>query len=341
MLIDPAMPNRLERTVPAGTGAIATRAGAGRTVADHPRGRGRRRALAPGQDDSRTIPAGAGATPRRARWRPSSSDHPRGLGSDSTMQASGSVSSGPSPRRRGRRHGLRDDGGVDRTIPAGAGAILSPLRRSSGAADHPRRRGDDGAAVGDTLTFTGPSPRARGRPAAQNQERHGERTIPAGAGTTPNRYRCRSSWTDPQGQLQPGPDVDEQARTIPAGAGATTTNTRGASTDHPRGRGDDIFSSSATNLAIRPSLPALELRCRRRTRQPDQDAQTPDVRPGRLSSPPQARPALHMSGHIIKEPKAFREPFKELSPSGVGLGFSHRPEQVDQIAPLVARQCAD
>lgn len=77
--------------------------------------------------------------------------------------------------------------------------------------------------------------------------------------------------------------------------------------------------------------PALELRRRRRPRQPDQDAQTPDVRPGRLSSSPQACPALlvmRRSDRIINE-------------SGVGLGFGHRPEQVDQFAPLVARQLAD
>lgn len=36
--------------------------------------------------------------------------------------------------------------------------------------------------------------------------------------------------------------------------------------------------------------PALELGRRRRPRQPDHDAQTPDVRPGRLSSSPEARP---------------------------------------------------
>ncbi|SCF84440.1 hypothetical protein [Streptomyces sp. Ncost-T10-10d] len=49
----------------------------------------------------------------------------------------------------------------------------------------------------------------------------------------------------------------------------------------------------------------------------------------------------HRSDHIIKEPEAVREPFQELPPNGVGLGFSHRPEQVDQFAPLVARQLDD
>ncbi|MFD0403774.1 hypothetical protein [Kitasatospora sp. NPDC127116] len=47
------------------------------------------------------------------------------------------------------------------------------------------------------------------------------------------------------------------------------------------------------------------------------------------------------SDRIINEPEVFRELFQELPPRGVGLGFGHRPEQVNQFAPLVARQLAD
>ena len=112
-----------------------------------------------------TIPARAGETSPRSSSARRRRDHPRARGGDPGRKRRPSWSSGPCPRARGwSRHRRRADR-RDAVSPARAGETRWGRRWKRPTRDHPRARGGDTTPPGLGWRFTGPSPRARGRPA--------------------------------------------------------------------------------------------------------------------------------------------------------------------------------
>ncbi len=157
----------------------------------------------------RSIPACAGLTPPAARACTCAAVHPRVRGAHwsrswptshrggPSPRARGSphapaivlVVGGPSPRARGSRHGRPKRRRRRRSIPACAGLTD---RERSGALPvpvHPRVRGAHTASFVTAFENSGPSPRARGSPAAGTSSPRGSRSIPACAGLTGGRYQ--------------------------------------------------------------------------------------------------------------------------------------------------------
>ena len=91
----------------------------------------------------RTIPTGAGKTTDTPRLATFKSDHPHGRGENYDFMSESSISSGPSPRARGKRgckyEGLQDS----RTIPTGAGKTPPPPPPKLDFSDHPHGRGEN------------------------------------------------------------------------------------------------------------------------------------------------------------------------------------------------------
>ena len=94
------------------------------------------------------------------------------------------MSTGPSPRARGRPRSGAPPAAGQRTIPAGAGSTPLPCQRVGRPADHPRGRRVDAATVLTDMAVSGESPRARGRHQLLAGDRVDARTIPADAGST-------------------------------------------------------------------------------------------------------------------------------------------------------------
>ncbi len=217
----------LSGTIPAGRGDHAKKREKTAKAGPSPRARGRQQRLAergrhPGTipagagrlargpseaRSERTIPAGAGATQRAAGGERHDGEHPRGRGGDAEALMHGRRHGGASPRARGRRHHGGHGSCSFRSIPAGAGATGSCLSRWPTPREHPRGRGGDDVLQRQHSRKVGASPRARGRR-----------------------------------PVSPSPSTS--SRSIPAGAGATFVGLRRRwpSTEHPRGRGGDIFS---------------------------------------------------------------------------------------------------
>ena len=151
-----------------------------------------------------------------------------------------------------------------------AGSTEAPQPEPSQHRDHPRRRGEHGGSARGYRDRLGPSPRARGARHADPPHRGDDRTIPAGAGSTPERRllqppcrdhprgrgehscavkSCRSSpGPSPRARGAPAVLVFRQSHygTIPAGAGSTHRHrpAEACGADHPRGRGEHKGHSS-------------------------------------------------------------------------------------------------
>jgi len=117
---------------------------------------------------------------------------------------------GPSPLARGRQDLAKVIDQREGTIPARAGETAAQWCDAQLPGDHPRSRGGDLSSPVFSDFTTGPSPLARGRPAAV-------------------RLRAASFGT------------------IPARAGETRTHSRRAALprDHPRSRGGDVYRPEA------------------------------------------------------------------------------------------------
>ena len=109
------------------------------------------------------IPACAGKT-GRPRWSALSRwAHPRVCGENRPGLQSHSVSSGSSPRVRGKHQAVHRVVLVHRLIPAYAGKTSSPTPRSSPGRAHPRVCGENADASPTSRRATGSSPRVRGK----------------------------------------------------------------------------------------------------------------------------------------------------------------------------------
>ncbi len=165
-----------------------------------------------------TIPAGAGSRRRGDATVTAGGDHPRGCGEQLTWGNVRSGRSGPSPRVRGAVGHRRAHDLADGTIPAGAGSSARHHRDHRSDWDHPRGCGEQGSIFDQRGVTGGPSPRVRGAVVALVEAAGPVGTIPAGAGSSPRR--------------------------------GTGTGLPG---DHPRGCGEQTYSTRPEQSKLGPS----------------------------------------------------------------------------------------
>ena len=110
------------------------------------------------------IPAYAGST-RRCPWLSCPGrDHPRIRGEHALCSGISGQATGSSPHTRGARKVVGADIGKGRIIPAYAGSTTIPKGREWTLRDHPRIRGEHGAATAGEAARPGSSPHTRGAP---------------------------------------------------------------------------------------------------------------------------------------------------------------------------------
>ena len=209
----------------------------------------------------RFIPARAGNTRSSATPASRTTVHPRSRGEHSHASVTNSILVGSSPLARGtpRARGARRRS--RRFIPARAGNTAPAISAKTGAAVHPRSRGEHEARGCRWFTPTGSSPLARGTLLEPALGEHRRRFIPRsrgehagggpffaiGVGSSPlargtrGQWRCRRRWS----------------RFIPARAG----NTAWASPPcvsrpvHPRSRGE--HGGGVRHVSTRPGSSPL------------------------------------------------------------------------------------
>ena len=149
-----------------------------------PRARGKLRSEKVAKTAVRNIPACAGKTGKPAPSSKLVQEHPRVRGENSTITSFTCLITGTSPRARGKQPKSVSMENLIRNIPACAGKTLRYCFRGRICQEHPRVRGEN---VLNMITHTfkdGTSPRARGKPAAQDHFFGFLRNIPACAGKT-------------------------------------------------------------------------------------------------------------------------------------------------------------
>ena len=141
----------------------------------------------------RLIPAWAGKTYRgRTGVRPFTA-HPR-MGGENLCSSVAVVGvEGSSPHGRGKHLGVIPGQAGHRLIPAWAGKTCRKLRRERAAAAHPRAGGENSTVERLSLSYSGSSPRGRGKRRGVAGQRIGGRLIPARAGKTSPKPSLRAS----------------------------------------------------------------------------------------------------------------------------------------------------
>ena len=211
------------------------------------------------------IPACAGKTASHRASPGRRPAHPRVCGENETTVCFAVVHRGSSPRVRGKpcdAAPARRDLGL---IPACAGKTLSPDTPDSMVAAHPRVCGENFARTPARESYSGSSPRVRGKHDRGGGEAQGLRLIPACAGKTGARPRKRGCWsahprvcgenggrvlthTTPigssprvRGKRGPSPHPHHPHRLIPACAGKTRASGAGRMPPpaHPRVCGEN------------------------------------------------------------------------------------------------------
>ena len=133
----------------------------------------------------RIIPAHAGQTCSLLRVSAVLfSDHPRACGANSLRATSAFITSGSSPRMRGKRVTVTGGDTDSRIIPAHAGQTPDTVKVLSSFADHPRACGANGVWGTFNIRGHGSSPRMRGKPTDKFLIDIPVRIIPAHAGQT-------------------------------------------------------------------------------------------------------------------------------------------------------------
>ncbi len=199
---------------------------------------------------------------------------PRGRGDDHGLNGGTDYRGELPPQARGRPQGVGRSRLPDGATPAGAGTTSNPRWRSSGPADHPRRRGDDAFGAPKLTPAKGPPPQARGRHSQDVAGLQSRGTTPAGAGTTRPRATRTSRTTDHprvrgddssvrcaicaligplpcvRGRFEAKGWTSLKSGTTPACAGTIERSTarRPPPADHPRVCGDDYVRSRAPGL---------------------------------------------------------------------------------------------
>ena len=133
----------------------------------------------------RIIPAHAGQTCSLLRVSAVLfSDHPRACGANSLRATSAFITSGSSPRMRGKRVTVTGGDTDSRIIPAHAGQTPRLIPAVGFQADHPRACGANLSNACDLTNPYGSSPRMRGKQQRSQPLQPRLRIIPAHAGQT-------------------------------------------------------------------------------------------------------------------------------------------------------------
>ena len=132
----------------------------------------------------RLIPARAGNTPDAFLTVTRCAAHPRSRGEHTCVGCGSRRGCGSSPLARGTPAPCRDQDCAARLIPARAGNTAVRPGSRTGAAAHPRSRGEHYAAGDDYLGHFGSSPLARGTHLTRGRAATRLRLIPARAGNT-------------------------------------------------------------------------------------------------------------------------------------------------------------
>ena len=130
------------------------------------------------------IPARAGTTHPDPAAGPGQAEDPRACGDDTISFPIAAISSGRSPRVRGRLPGGAELQPHARKIPARAGTTRWEPQPAGPIWEDPRACGDDGRFPPTRYDSRGRSPRVRGRPIRAVWSASISRKIPARAGTT-------------------------------------------------------------------------------------------------------------------------------------------------------------
>ena len=150
----------------------------------------------PVQMTDRIIPADAGSTHRLCTAMPSPMDHPRGCGEHITRSFAGAGGWGSSPRMRGAPCGLLFALAVGGIIPADAGSTTRHHPPDSLRQDHPRGCGEHGVMLAIAKPGGGSSPRMRGAHAIDWTQCDMTGIIPADAGSTRTSSSSRTAGKD-------------------------------------------------------------------------------------------------------------------------------------------------
>ena len=132
----------------------------------------------------RIIPARAGQTRTVQAGIVVRADHPRACGANFKLSFALTVTSGSSPRVRGKHHGLLSAHARRRIIPARAGQTRHPIWFLRRRPDHPRACGANQPKTASTRPKPGSSPRVRGKLELRATLAPPQRIIPARAGQT-------------------------------------------------------------------------------------------------------------------------------------------------------------
>ena len=174
---------------------------------------------------------------------------------------------GSSPRGRGKLYMSSPIRSVVGLIPARAGKTSPKTRPPAKCAAHPRAGGENDRDTDTPVSFTGSSPRGRGKRGDQAVKGLDDRLIPARAGKTKRRRLTRpltrahpraggenhghvsrprgepGSSPRGRGKLVNWPRVVVDTRLIPARAGKTPARPRRSRSEwaHPRAGGENIY----------------------------------------------------------------------------------------------------
>ena len=235
------------------------------TVGSSPLTRGKLHRDNPRRRRVRLIPAHAGKTMVVTPCVGAGGAHPRSRGeNDQTPEKTPEIR-GSSPLTRGKHvSGLGGHCSI-RLIPAHAGKTVNVTPAPEGSEAHPRSRGENIRAIGQTSRPLGSSPLTRGKPLSDEAVQVGRRLIPAHAGKTSashlqsppraahprsrgeneidRRLSPRKIGSSPltRGKHPRGQILQACVRLIPAHAGKTSflSGFGGSLSAHPRSRGEN------------------------------------------------------------------------------------------------------
>ena len=237
----------------------------------------------------RLIPAHAGKTLAALTMPTAPMAHPRSRGENVTCSRRWSRSVGSSPLTRGKRDLLAPLVAKRRLIPAHAGKTRSRICSESAPAAHPRSRGENGGFARALLAVPGSSPLTRGKRVGVGGHWWVFRLIPAHAGKTQRlASRSASPWAHPRSR---GENSLSAARA--RGCGGSSPLTRGKRrTRRPRRRGRGLIPAHAGKTSETAFLTGATTAHPRSRGENDRDV---CARPGDVGSSPLTRgkPAAH------------------------------------------------
>ena len=135
-------------------------------------------------DGAGIIPAHAGSRERVRREPVRQGDHPRACGEQKVAYGLVRSGQGSSLRMRGAGRDIAPSVSEQRIIPAHAGSRLPSLMSTEEVMDHPRACGEQTFSRNLCSFLQGSSPRVRGAAQPDEVRPHGERIIPARAGSS-------------------------------------------------------------------------------------------------------------------------------------------------------------